>query len=122
MADGLAGHPAIEVPDDRIDAEQRVARPDSEYMQHREKVKARKGRDPAVHGKQSVKKLLGQNQGAANAEIEKEGIKGKDTTPYLLAKVKDLTKGESLESNIKLVYNNAKVGSLIANELCALRK
>ena len=45
------------------------------YMQHREKVKARKGRDPAVHGKQSVKKLLGQNQGAANAEIEKEGIK-----------------------------------------------
>ena len=45
------------------------------YLQHREKVKAKKGRDPAVHGKQSVKKLLGQNQGAADAEIEKEGIK-----------------------------------------------
>ena len=45
------------------------------YLQHREKVKAKKGRDPAVHGKQSVKKMLGQNQGAANAEIEKEGIK-----------------------------------------------
>ena len=45
------------------------------YLQHREKVKAKKSRDPAVHGKQSVKKLLGQNQGAANAEIEKEGIK-----------------------------------------------
>ena len=45
------------------------------YLQHREKVKAKKGRDPAVHGKQSVKKLLGQNQGASNAEIEKEGIK-----------------------------------------------
>lgn len=45
------------------------------YLQHREKVKAKKGRDPAVHGKQSVKKLLGQNQGAANAEIEEEGIK-----------------------------------------------
>ena len=45
------------------------------YLQHREKVKAKKGREPAVHGKQSVKKLLGQNQGAANAEIEKEGIK-----------------------------------------------
>ena len=45
------------------------------YLQHREKVKARKGREPAVHGKQSVKKLLGQNQGAANAEVEKEGIK-----------------------------------------------
>ena len=45
------------------------------YLQKGEKVKAKKGRDPAVHGKQSVKKLLGQNQGAANAEIEKEGIK-----------------------------------------------
>lgn len=45
------------------------------YLQHREKVKVRKSRDPAVHGKQSVKKLLGQNQGAANAEIDKDGIK-----------------------------------------------
>ncbi len=45
------------------------------YMQHREKVKAQKGRDPAVHGKQSVKKLLSQNQGAANAEIDKDSIK-----------------------------------------------
>ena len=34
------------------------------YLQHREKVKAGKGRDTAVHGKQSVKQLLGQNQGA----------------------------------------------------------
>ena len=45
------------------------------YLQHREKVKVQKGREPGVHGKQSVKKLLGQNQGAANAEIEKESIK-----------------------------------------------
>lgn len=45
------------------------------YMQHREKMKAQKVRDPAVHGKQSVKKLLGQNQGAANAEIDKDSIK-----------------------------------------------
>ncbi len=46
------------------------------YLQHREKAKARKGsRDSAVHGKQSVKKLLAQNQGATNAEIDKEGIK-----------------------------------------------
>ena len=42
------------------------------YLQHREKVKARKGtRDTAVHGKQSVKQLLGQNQGATNVEIER---------------------------------------------------
>lgn len=46
------------------------------YLQHREKVKAGKGgRNIAVHGKQSVKKLLSQNQGATNAEIDKEGIK-----------------------------------------------
>ena len=45
------------------------------YLQHREKVKAGKcGRNTAVHGKQSVKKLLSQNQGATNAEIDKEGI------------------------------------------------
>lgn len=44
------------------------------YLQHREKLKARKGRDPAVHGKQTVKQLLRQNQGATNAEIDKSGI------------------------------------------------
>ena len=46
------------------------------YLQHREMVKARKGiRDTAVHGKQSVKQLLGQNQGATNVEIDKDGIR-----------------------------------------------
>lgn len=34
-----------------------------------------KARDPAVHGKQSVKQLLGQNQGATNVEIDKESIR-----------------------------------------------
>ena len=46
------------------------------YLQPREKVKARKGtRATAVHGKQSVKQLLGQNQGATNVEIDKDGIR-----------------------------------------------
>src|SRR5574344_489602 len=46
------------------------------YLQHREKVKAGKGtRDTAIHGKQSVKQLLGQNQGATNVEIDKDGIR-----------------------------------------------
>lgn len=46
------------------------------YLQHREKVKDKKGVwNSAVHGKQSVKKLLSQNQGATNTEIDKEGIK-----------------------------------------------
>ena len=45
------------------------------YLQHREKVKAQKARDTAVHGKQTVKQLLAQNQGATNVEIDKSGIK-----------------------------------------------
>ena len=46
------------------------------YLQHREKVKAKKGvRDDKPHGKQTVKQLLGQNQGATNVEIDKDGIK-----------------------------------------------
>lgn len=47
-------------------------------------------------------------------ELDEKGIKGKDSTPFLLARVKDLTHGESLETNIQLVYNNAKVASQIA--------
>ena len=50
-------------------------------------------------------------------EAEFKGIKGKETTPFLLAKVKDITQGESLEANIQLVYNNAKVGAQLAVEL-----
>lgn len=46
------------------------------YLQHREKIKAQRGvKDAAPHGKQTVKQLLGQNQGATNVEIDKGGIK-----------------------------------------------
>ncbi len=50
-------------------------------------------------------------------EAEANGIKGKDVTPFMLGKVKELTEGKSLEANIELVYNNARVGSKIAVEL-----
>ncbi|NLB21780.1 MAG: pseudouridine-5'-phosphate glycosidase [Clostridium sp.] len=50
-------------------------------------------------------------------EAEAEGIHGKETTPFLLSKIKDITEGKSLESNIELVYNNARVASDIAVEL-----
>ena len=50
-------------------------------------------------------------------EANKLGIKGKEITPYLLDKIQKLTGGESLESNIKLVYNNAKLAALIARAL-----
>ena len=51
-------------------------------------------------------------------ECVKQGIKGKETTPFLLARVKELTGGDSLDSNIQLVFNNAKVAAQTACELC----
>ena len=51
-------------------------------------------------------------------ELKEQGITGKDSTPFLLARVKDLTGGDSLETNIQLVYNNAKVATSIAIEYC----
>ena len=66
--------------------------------------------DPAVIGKAIDE---------AVAECKAEGVHGKETTPFLLAKVKELTGGDSLESNIQLVFNNARVASQIA---CSLSK
>lgn len=50
-------------------------------------------------------------------ECAEQGIKGKETTPFLLAKVVELTGGDSLESNIKLVLNNAKIAAQTAARL-----
>ena len=54
----------------------------------------------------------------ALADAKAQGIHGKETTPFLLARVKDLTGGDSLDSNIQLVYNNAR---LAARTACALQ-
>lgn len=56
----------------------------------------------------------------AVAEANALGIHGKETTPFLLAKIKDLTGGDSLASNIQLVYNNARLASRTAAALSAL--
>ena len=50
-------------------------------------------------------------------EAKQQGIHGKETTPFLLAKVVELTGGESLESNIRLVLNNAEVAAQTAVHL-----
>ena len=63
--------------------------------------------------------INGAIQAALKESVEK-GIAGKDSTPFLLAKVKEITGGDSLDSNIELVYNNAKVGAQIAVELSKL--
>ena len=47
-------------------------------------------------------------------EAKEKQIKGKDITPYLLASIKNITKGKSLESNIQLVYNNCLLAAKIA--------
>ena len=54
-------------------------------------------------------------------EMEEKGIKGKDETPFLLAKIVELTGGKSLDTNIKLILNNAKLGALTALEYTKLK-
>lgn len=51
-------------------------------------------------------------------EMDEAGVHGKQCTPFLLAKVKDLTGGESLASNIQLVLNNARLAAKTAKALC----
>lgn len=64
--------------------------------------------DPAVINS-AIDRALG--------EAGKAGVRGKDVTPFLLAKVKELTGGDSLESNIALVMNNARLASALAQAL-----
>ena len=56
----------------------------------------------------------------AISECNAKGIHGKETTPFLLARVAELTGGNSLASNIRLVYNNAKVAAQTAVAYCNL--
>lgn len=55
-------------------------------------------------------------------EMEEKHITGKDETPFLLSKIVELTGGKSLETNIHLILNNAKLGAKIASEYSKLRK
>lgn len=58
----------------------------------------------------------------ALAHAEEQGIKGKHITPFLLAKVESITSGNSLFSNIQLVYNNAKLAAELAKECHCYRR
>ena len=57
----------------------------------------------------------------AIAECQAKGIHGKATTPFLLARVAEITGGDSLASNIQLVFNNAKVAALTAKAYCDMQ-
>lgn len=54
---------------------------------------------------------------AALKKADKNGIKGKDVTPFLLSEIRNITGGTSLETNIRLVLNNAKLAAEIAGKL-----
>lgn len=55
-------------------------------------------------------------------ECNEKGIKGKDITPFLLARIAEVTGGKSLDTNIALVLNNAALGAQIAVEYANLKK
>lgn len=57
----------------------------------------------------------------AVADAERRGVKGKEITPFLLDAIQKITGGESLEANIRLVFNNAVAASNIAVELAKLK-
>ncbi len=61
-------------------------------------------------------KLMNESIDKALKEMDELGIIGKETTPYLLAKICEITGGESLEANIKLVHNNCLLAAQIAKE------
>lgn len=58
---------------------------------------------------------------SALKEAEEKNITGKKVTPFLLDRVKTITDGKSLDANIELVYNNAKVAAQIAKDLSELK-
>jgi len=70
--------------------------------------------NPIPKDKQLDSQMMNNAIEKALIEEQKLGIKGKESTPFLLKKVKELTGGLSLEANIELVYNNAKLAAEIA--------
>ncbi|KAI8069978.1 erwinia chrysanthemi IndA protein-like protein-like protein [Gongronella butleri] len=66
-------------------------------------------------------KLIQDAISTAVSEARSQGIRGKQETPFLLKRIAELTSGSSLDANIALVKNNAKVGGQIAVELAKLK-
>ena len=64
--------------------------------------------------------VIGKAIDEAIEEMDRLGIHGKECTPFLLAKIKDITGGDSLDSNIQLVYNNARLAAEIAAAYCKM--
>jgi pseudouridine-5'-phosphate glycosidase len=58
----------------------------------------------------------------ALAEAEAQGVSGAQITPFLLERIRSKTGGRSLDANVRLVVNNARVAAEVARELCAIRQ
>lgn len=58
----------------------------------------------------------------ATSEADVQGVTGKSVTPFLLQRIFELTNGKSLDANIQLVLNNARLAAAIAHELTALSR
>ncbi len=58
----------------------------------------------------------------AICEMNEKGITGKLSTPFLLSKVVEKTQGSSLDANIELVLNNARLGAQIAIQYSQLHR
>lgn len=91
------------------------------------KVKWDLGLDGGVLITNPIPEEYSLDEGVMNVAIDKaiammneQGIKGKDQTPFLLKTIVELTGGNSLESNIKLVFNNCKLAALVAKEYSLL--
>lgn len=59
---------------------------------------------------------------AAVADARRLGISGKRLTPFLLARIVELTGGDSLESNIALVKHNAALAAAIASAYASIHR
>lgn len=78
--------------------------------------------NPVPAAEQIPREVLAPLIARATAEAETQGITGKAVTPFLLARLFELTQGRSLRANIALVLNNARLGAEIASEMCILRR
>ena len=96
------------------------------HLDHEEMLKALEEKgcivDMEARDVRFTKELIDKAIAEAVEDAKKDGIHGKAATPYLLAKIKDLTGGDSLDSNIQLVFNNARLGAAAAVELAKLER
>jgi pseudouridine-5'-phosphate glycosidase len=75
--------------------------------------------NPVPEASEIPARELAQAIAIANADAQAKGIQGKAVTPFLLARILDLTGGRSLETNIALVLNNARLAAEIAHALAS---